>query len=240
MFGKLSRLLLAYALLGSAFTFSTAAVLSKSDGSQENKSLLRDGQKLFKSEHCQNCHSNGTTGGCLGPILAGERARRTRDFVESRISNEPAQISKFNHQYGFAELMTHPRVSAASAKKLVTYIFSLPAPKSELKVSGHSASNRLSVVPDKTTGSIEIGKRLVYEKGCLACHSIGGVGGQLAPAFDGIGHRRDRSAILAQITGAELLIGKCGDEYNERGVVMPPTQLKAEEISHIVSFLSSL
>ena len=93
------------------------------------------GAALFK-EQCDVCHSNGKTGGCLGPVLAGEGKRRGRAFIESRISNAPREIAKFESVYGQPELMPHPRVSPQMAKTLASYVSTLPAVP--LKVSGHA------------------------------------------------------------------------------------------------------
>jgi mono/diheme cytochrome c family protein len=210
----------------------------------KNSAVAREtaaGAQLFK-EQCKTCHSNGTTGGCLGPVLAGEGKRRDRAFIESRISDDSREVAKFERSYGHAELMPHPRVSPQMAKELSAYVSSLPAAR--IKVKGHTALASKSVPIDVSTYSgaqmSAQGQRLVYEKGCLACHTIHGMGGELAPKFDDIGSRLTPEAISQKITNAQLLIGPDNDEYNERGVVMPPLGLTNEQIKSITSYLVSL
>lgn len=199
----------------------------------------------FFSQNCSACHSVGTTGGCLGPILAGEGQRRTKEFIESRISNDPAKIEAFRRIYGHAELMPHKRIPAAEAKKMAEYIMSLPGSEQGYKVKGHTAANvkapaKTSKQPPVGIASVIHGKQLVYERGCLQCHSYGGVGGQFAPIFDGIGTRHKASYISDRINAAELLLSNTDREYNERGIDMPPLGLSKKEISDITAYLTSL
>ena len=203
--------------------------------------VIKEGEKLFKL-NCQNCHSTGSSGGCLGPILQGERSRRSREFIEARISNDKAKVSEFAKLYGHAELMPHLRVSPEQAKKLTEYIYSLESPKGGYLVKGHSKVG----IPSKTVvikaseEDISAGKKLLYDKGCLMCHSLGNMGGQFAPSFDKIGMRRDLNQIMENISNAELLEGNSGKEYGARGLVMPSSSLSADEIGRIASFLNSL
>ncbi|MBA3859490.1 MAG: hypothetical protein C0507_21510 [Cyanobacteria bacterium PR.3.49] len=203
---------------------------------------INKGAALFKKS-CQTCHSNGATGGCLGPVLAGEGARRSKNFIESRISNDGKKVAEFVRNYGHAELMPHMRVKPADAKVLATYVASLAAPANGFDVRGHAAIKKAktsSIAAQKATPSIEAGKKLVYDKGCLMCHSFGGIGGQFAPSFDGIGTRRSDEYILERISNAELLLGNSGREYGVRGLVMPSSSLSDTDIAEISSYLSSL
>ncbi|MCC7528230.1 MAG: cytochrome c [Candidatus Melainabacteria bacterium] len=217
----------------------------QSPTADEQKDRLRGGA-LFK-KNCQSCHSTGTTGGCLGPVLAGEGARRSRSFIESRISSDRQKVAEFLRLYGHAELMPHMRVAPADARVLALYVASLAAPGNGFDVRGHAAgkkSNTSSPPSSKpaqpATLSLDAGKKLVYDRGCLMCHSFGGIGGQFAPSFDGIGSRRSEEYISERISNAELLLGKSGREYGGRGLVMPPSSLSDADVANISTYLSSL
>lgn len=242
-FKKVASLFL---LLGGLLVLDTAFGLLPqqnvaSAAAPEQADTLSGGAKLFK-QRCQNCHSTGTAGGCLGPVLAGESGRRTRAFIESRISNEPRQIELFQHAYGHAELMPHPRVPPAEAKELAAFIISLPAPGSGLKVEGHKQLQCVTSLPRQEAedeGAVARGKKLLYGNGCLACHSIGGMGGTLAPSFDGIGNRRTSSEMAAKLGRAQLMVGP-DPEYQERGITMLTPDLTESQIKEIVAYLSTL
>lgn len=215
--------------------------LANSNSEQSNR---LKGEKLFK-KNCQTCHSTGVTGGCLGPVLAGEGARRSKAFIESRISNDRQKIAEFLKLYGHAELMPHLRVAPQDARVLSEYVSSLSAPANGFDVRGHASTSKKeglkkSAESRPSSGSPDTGKRLVYDKGCLMCHSFGGIGGQFAPSFDAIGSRRSEEYILQRISSAEFLLGNSGKEYGARGLVMPPSSLSQSDVADITSYLSSL
>ncbi|MFN8552945.1 MAG: cytochrome c [Candidatus Obscuribacterales bacterium] len=224
---------------------AVASAIASPDKSAHEQSSANSAEAKYFSENCSACHSVGTSGGCLGPVLAGEGQRRTREFIESRISNDPAKVAAFQKLYGHAELMPHKRIAPAEAKKMADYIMALPGPDKGFAVKGHAKADvkvKVTTTKQASVGiaSIIHGKQLVYEKGCLQCHSFGGVGGQFAPIFDGIGTRHKASYISDRINAAELLFANTDREYNERGIDMPPLGLNKKEIADITAYLSSL
>jgi mono/diheme cytochrome c family protein len=52
---------------------------------------------------------------------------------------------------------------------------------------------------DASKATLREGRRLYLESGCMACHSLGGAGGNSAPALDAIGSRRTKAFIEAKI-----------------------------------------
>lgn len=206
--------------------------------------VSKNGKRHFESNHCNSCHSIGSSGGCLGPVLTGVGARRQKDFLTARITADKTSINKFEKLYGAGELLPHPRVPAAISKQIVEYLLTLPEPKSGYAVGVHSnppskASGKLGQTVS-SADSLKEGKKLVYDKGCIACHSVNGVGGQFAIPFDGIGTRRNREFIEQRINNSENLIVSDSDEYGIRGVQMPPLNLTESEIRSIVNYLLSL
>jgi mono/diheme cytochrome c family protein len=206
--------------------------------------LSLQGKRIFASQHCAACHSTGTAGGCLGPPLTGVGARRSKEFITARITNEPAEIKKFRTLYCSQELMLHPRLPRKLSEPLVAYLMTLPQPEGGFKVGKHEVrsnaepGNKQKPLSGQTT--LLKGKKLFYERGCTACHSVYGTGGQFAPALDGVSNRLTRDQIETRITKAELLALGPSFEYQERGTVMPPCGLSAPEIQEITAFLMTL
>ncbi len=205
----------------------------------------KKGQELFKEHNCAVCHSLGSAGGCLGPPLIGVGSRRSKDFLLARISAADKEEEKFAKIYG-PELMRHPRLAENSAQQVVAYLLTLPEPASGFKIGRHQSQSTegQTIVSSPNTSndpkSVAAGKKLFYVHGCASCHAIGGIGGQFAPALDGVSKRKDAASIEAQITGAELLALPNDSEYSERGTVMPPANLSKEEVQKISAFLLSI
>lgn len=202
------------------------------------------GKQIFQAHHCASCHSSGTGGGCLGPPLLGVGARRSREYITARITDDKEQIEKFKNLYCAQELMPHPRLPKTLATPLVAYLMTLPEPAQGFKVGKHAGQLAIKSEPTKKTlphqTSVALGKKLFYEKGCTACHSMFGAGGQFAPALDQVSNRLTREQISNRITQAELLALGPSFEYQERGTVMPPCDLTPSEIKEITDFLLSL
>ncbi|HEY9784722.1 MAG TPA: cytochrome c [Candidatus Obscuribacterales bacterium] len=205
------------------------------------------GKGLFQKNNCGNCHFIGSAGGCLAPPLQGIGARRNRQFILSRITDSPEQIRKFEQLYGQAELMPHPRLRPQQSSAIAAYLLTLKEPKGGFIVENHAAKTEeqtpaqtKAIDREKTKlASIAAGKKLFYENGCSACHSIGGLGGDFGPRLDDV-KRRGLNHVRAQITKAELLVLPGSIEYSARGTVMPPSNLAPDEINAVADFLMSL
>lgn len=206
----------------------------------------KSGAILFVKNNCLTCHSVDDHGGCLGPPLMGEGSRRSKDFILSRITEGAKAEARFQQFYRASELMPHPRLPEKSAEAITAYLLTLKEPRSGFVMSRHQIlnPNNISAIssqiqtPSQT--SISTGKKLFYDKGCAACHTAGGVGGQFAPDLDGIATRRNRTYIEQIINKAQTLALDSADEYNERGTMMPPLNLTPKEVSKITDFLMTL
>jgi mono/diheme cytochrome c family protein len=79
---------------------------------------------------------------------------------------------------------------------------------------------------------------LITEKGCIACHTIGGQGGALGPPFEGMGRRINADRIRRGILQPAADTAK---GYEKFAGTMPPnfgTQLSAAQLEALVTFLA--
>ncbi|MCA9813748.1 MAG: cytochrome c [Cyanobacteriota/Melainabacteria group bacterium] len=220
--------------------------------------LSAAGKKLILANQCNMCHLIEGKGGCLAPPFDGIGARRSRSFLLSRITDEDAEEKKFIDNYGSGELFPHVRVPRSQSTKIVAFLYTLPEQKQAFKMVGHSGSEKIKpkekqelkkmlaksdekpVKSKKLTPDEERGKRLVSEKGCQACHSIGKVGGDFGPPLDGIGSRKEVLDIAQSILNAELVPLTETREYGKKPVRMPSSELSLEDIRSISRFLKTL
>lgn len=75
---------------------------------------------------------------------------------------------------------------------------------------------------------------------CLICHSLGDQGVEIAPAFDGIGGRRDAEFLRRKILDPGFAVT---DGYEATAGIMPTTfgdQLTAAQLESVVSYLVDL
>lgn len=118
------------------------------------------GRTIFVSKGCVQCHSVWGVGGKLGPDLS--RAGMGRSFL---------QISGllWSHSPRMVELMeqrgvSRPTFTPDEMGELISYLYYL---------------NYFNEPGDAVAG-----RALFSEKGCVNCHSVGGIGGNVAPALD--------------------------------------------------------
>jgi len=200
----------------------------------------KEGQKLFEKNNCAVCHSIGAKGGCLAPPLDGIGGYRSSIYMLSRIEKGSKAEHKFESLHPAGELLEHPRLSSVDAHKIVKYLQTIPNLKGGYKITAHKPNPVVDSGAQEPVSqkSIESGRFAFSKGGCLACHSLGSVGGHFAPRLDGIRDRKDRAYIVARISASELLTDT--DEYSSRGNPMPPANLSAADIQNIANYLSSL
>lgn len=93
---------------------------------QKPSASSRAGLVLFKDSGCAACHSVAGVGGRIGPVLDGVGARRTRPFIETRIS-EGAIVFFGAHQYRPSQYKMPPAdLSREEIEQLTDFLLTLP------------------------------------------------------------------------------------------------------------------
>ena len=82
--------------------------------------------------------------------------------------------------------------------------------------------------PSGSDAIAEIERPKVFNQLCIACHSLGGQGGAVGPALDGVGSRRDYDNLVAWLTDPQKL---------KPGTAMPKLPLSPSDIVELASFL---
>lgn len=209
------------------------------------ESSIESGKKLFVENNCQVCHVAQDKGGCLAPPLDGVSQYRSRAYVIGRITLGDKFL---NHPPADKELMPHPRLPLSKSSQIASYIMSLKAPKGGYKIYGHEEFKKSE---DKLTApfnggpglkaktlpgeyaNLEKGRKIFLSAGCLACHSVGTVGGHFAPNLEDIGGQRTNDYIQRKLLNTAM---KAGDNL----MSMPPSNLTKEEVEQLSAFLSNL
>jgi nitric oxide reductase subunit C len=71
----------------------------------------------------------------------------------------------------------------------------------------------------------------IYNQLCIACHSLGGQGGAVGPALDGVGGRRDADYLHQWLTNPQAV---------KADARMPKLPLTPGQIDELVAYLSHL
>jgi len=172
---------------------------------------LARGRTLFEELGCIGCHKLNGVGGVIGPELDAVGARRSPEWLAQHFHN-PGSMTP-------GSPMPAVKVGDDDIDALTMYMLSL-------------TGERLSAyyVSMKTIPGVDAGKRLFEEKGCIGCHSLGGVGGKVGPALDEVGKRRSPDWIVAHFRNPQAVTP---------GSVMPRFDFTEHEIRALTEFLLS-
>ncbi|MBS1998118.1 MAG: c-type cytochrome [Cyanobacteria bacterium SZAS LIN-2] len=200
------------------------------------------GKKRFEEMNCMACHSIHNVGGDLAPRLDGVGGRRTSASMLARLSNDvPAGKVAPNAPQ-------HSRYTPATAKLLVAYLETIPEPAGGFVIGPHvprlpaekpnTGNAEFKPLP-VSARSIE-GEKMYNKFGCVACHSIGQVGGWFGPPLDGVGARHSRAYIASHVTEARVMAKEPGEVPEETITKMPRFLISADEAQKITEYLLTL
>jgi mono/diheme cytochrome c family protein len=92
---------------------------------------------------------------------------------------------------------------------------------------------------------LALGRRLFVERGCQSCHKLGGRGGQLGPALDGIGWKTTHVLPMVNVQGEPTLASWISEHFDDpqrivAGSQMPPPRLTPAENLALTVYMLSL
>ncbi|TAN36704.1 MAG: c-type cytochrome [Verrucomicrobia bacterium] len=170
---------------------------------------LAKGRALFDEIGCIGCHKLKGSGGVIGPELDGVGARRSPEWLAKHFRT-PAAVTP-------GSAMPPIKVTDEEIDALTLYMLSL----TEERLDAYYTS--MQVLPGP-----EAGQRLFLEKGCIGCHSLGGQGGKVGPALEGLKGRRDATWIAAHFRNPQA---------TTPGTMMPKFDFTEAQIRALTEFL---
>ena len=89
------------------------------------------------------------------------------------------------------------------------------------------------------------GHELFLDRGCLSCHKLDGVGGQLGPALDGVGRKIKQQLPMTHVKAEHTLVDWLREHFVAPQVVMPgskmrPPKLTSAENDALTAYMLSL
>ena len=168
---------------------------------------VNEGRILFEKKQCIKCHSIQGKGGNIGPDL-GRRGlyRNLVEFATALWNKAPAMLRAMK-----LRKFTVPQLNGEEMADIVAYLRSF-------QYFGEP-------------GNPDLGRRLLWEKQCLNCHSLDGRDGKGAPDLalaKGLG---SPAAIIAALWSHGDLMT---EPARERSLSWP--QLKSDEVAHLMAF----
>lgn len=174
------------------------------------------GKDLWDSNNCMGCHTLLGEGAYYAPELTKVIDRRGPAFVAAMLRDPeamyPGERKMVNYHFGDQQI--------ADLVAFLTWIGKVDA-------NGFPAKPPLA---RETPGSA--GQRpVLFQQLCVACHSLGGAGGNVGPALDGVGKKFDQAYFSNWLKDPAAV---------KPGTKMPKLPLTPEQIQELSAFLDTL
>lgn len=220
------------ALCGGAFILLTVDTLRQVETRTHGDLITPEvahGKDLWDENNCMGCHTLLGEGAYYAPELTKVYERRGPMFIASMLK-DPALM--YPGQRKMQKYDMSDRDIAAMVAffewigKIDTNGF---PPKPDLVQNSTASLTAAAPAINAVTGSAA--KPAVFGQVCIACHAVGGVGGAVGPALDGVSRRRDTAYLKAWLK--DPLAVKADSK-------MPKLPLSDEDVEALVSYLSTL
>ncbi len=180
------------------------------------------GKELWESSNCMGCHTLFGEGGYYAPELTKVMERRGEPFVRAILKDPEAM-------YPGQRRMQNYKFSEEQIDHLVAFF----EWAGQVDLQGFPPRPHLvpMAVPDEAEGSVARAdnRPMVYNQLCVACHTLGGQGGSVGPALDGVGERFDADYLKKWIRDPSAV---------KPGAKMPKLPISDEQLDELVAFLS--
>lgn len=207
-------------LCGVAFVALTVDSFAKIPGQTNEAALtpaVERGKDLWDHNNCMGCHTLLGEGAYYAPELTRVYERRGPEFIKAMLrdpeSMYPGQRKMRN--YGF---------SPQEIDDLVAFLQWVGT----MDLNGFPPRPNLAPTPPKGVG-VGLAKPQTFTTVCVACHQLGGQGGQVGPALDTVGDKYDEAYLRRWLSDPRSV---------KPGTKMPKLGLTDAQIDELAPFLA--
>ncbi len=183
------------------------------------------GKELWEASNCMGCHTLFGEGAYYAPELTKVYERRGPEFIRAMLRDPEAMYpgQRKMQNYHFDERQIDDLLAFLQWSGNVDLNGFPPKPTlMPMAVPAPGADGAVAASVDRPQ---------IYNQLCIACHALGGQGGAVGPALDGVGARRDAKYL------EQWLVDPLAVKADAR---MPKLPLTPEQVSELVAYLSHL
>lgn len=178
------------------------------------------GKNVWESKNCMGCHTIFGEGAYYAPELTRVYERRGEAFIR-------AQLTDPEKMFPGQRKMTNYHFVQGDIDALVEFL----KWAGTVDLNGFPAKPKLTVgVTPAVASAASASRPLVFNQICVACHSLGGAGGTVGPALDGVASRRDADYLKRWLENPP------GVKPDSK---MPKLPLTEAQIDELVGFLTT-
>lgn len=205
-------------------TIDTMGQIPKQTNAHNITDAVNRGKHIWEENNCMGCHTLFGEGAYYAPELTKAYERRGEVWLTAFLKDPAAMYPNDRKmvQYDFTD---------AQIADVIAFL----KWAGEVDLNGFPAKPTLAATPATTAGSTANAEALKNAPAkfslCSACHSVGGQGGNVGPALDGVSARLDAARIFQQIKDPKSI--KADSKMAQLG-------LPDNEIQELVDFLMTL
>ncbi|MCC6765910.1 MAG: c-type cytochrome [Deltaproteobacteria bacterium] len=183
------------------------------------------GKVLWEAHNCMGCHTIFGEGAYYAPELTKVYERRGPDFIRAMLRDPeamyPGQRRMQNYHFDDGEI-----------EDLLAFL----TWSGRVDLNGFPPKPTLMPIAVPESGkdgavATSVDRPQIFNQLCVACHVLGGQGGTVGPALDGIGARRDAAYLHDWLTDPRAV---------KADARMPKLPLTPGQVDELVAFLSHL
>lgn len=199
---------------------SLRQVPARSHADRLTPEVLR-GREIWDANNCMGCHTILGEGAYYAPELTKVVERRGAPWLEVFLKDPEAMFPGERR-------MVNYHFDDQQAKDVVAFLTWI----GEIDTNGFPAKPDLAPpAPVVTTAAATAPRPEVFGQICVACHALGGTGGAVGPALDGVANRYTPERLDAWLANPPAV---------KPGTAMPKLPLTDPQRQELVSWLMTL
>lgn len=180
------------------------------------------GKEIWEDNNCMGCHTLFGEGAYYAPELTKVIERRGRPWLRIFLKDPQAMFpgERKMTNYNFTD-------------EEIEHVLDFLEWCGNVDLNGFPADPPLGRVaaPIVTTGKSDLPQPEMFKTICIACHTVGGAGGNVGPALDTIGTKMSAEDLTAWIGDPQKI---------KPGTAMPKIPMTPEQLDEMVKYLMSL
>jgi nitric oxide reductase subunit C len=210
-----------FAALFIGLTFDTLARVPAQTHAENLTEPVKRGKLIWDQNNCMGCHTILGEGAYYAPELTRVMERRDPEWIRVFIKD--------------------PQAMYPGRRKMVKYDFTDEQIDDLIAFFTWTGKMDLNGFPPKPTIKVaqvaqataqnSASEPAVFQSLCKSCHALGGKGGTVGPALDGVGKKYDTAYLTKWLSDPQSV---------KPGTAMPKLPLSAEQVTELSDFLSTL
>ncbi|MFT5234561.1 MAG: nitric oxide reductase subunit C [Candidatus Krumholzibacteriia bacterium] len=180
------------------------------------------GKEIWESNNCMGCHTLFGEGAYYAPELTKVVERRGKPWIRLFLKDPEAMFpgERKMVNYNFTE---------TEIDEVIAFLDWC----GKVDLNGFPADPPLKDIasPVVTTGVGGSAAPETFTSICVACHSVGGQGGNIGPALDDVRQRKNRTELVDWISDPQKI---------KPGTAMPQIPMEPAELDRVIDYLLSL